>query len=108
MPPRASALHALTPAPDPAMIGDRSLPPCGQGYRIWLELSRALMPSRPRTSSQRVVPANAGTHNPWLCLLRKVSAPMLKREDTAYGSLLSQGRLVETSRKTGKNRVRTA
>ena len=47
------------------------------------------------TISPRVVPADAGTHHPGSRSLRKVSTPMLKRDDTAYGSRRSPGRLVE-------------
>jgi hypothetical protein len=32
-----------------------------------------------------VVPANAGTHNPWHRLVEKTFDAALKREDTAYG-----------------------
>jgi hypothetical protein len=39
-----------------------------------------------------VVPANAGTHNPWRGLSRKASATLPKRERTAYGSRRSPGR----------------
>jgi hypothetical protein len=39
-----------------------------------------------------VVPANAGTHNPWRWLLLKASTPMPERDDTAYGSRHSPGR----------------
>jgi hypothetical protein len=44
-----------------------------------------------------VVPANAGTHNPWRRLYQKASTPLPKREDTAYGSLLSQGRRLDVT-----------
>src|ERR1700722_21021533 len=39
-----------------------------------------------------VVPAKAGTHNPWHQLLQKASAPMPKRENTAYGAPPARGR----------------
>ncbi len=39
-----------------------------------------------------VVPAKAGTHNPWRVWLRKVSAFVPHRDDTAYGSRPSPGR----------------
>ena len=39
-----------------------------------------------------VVPAKAGTHNPWRQLPENVSAPLPKREHTAYGSRPSPGR----------------
>jgi hypothetical protein len=45
--------------------------------------------------SPRVVPANAGIHNPWRRFLCEVSARMPKRDDTANGSRRSPGRLVE-------------
>jgi hypothetical protein len=60
------------------------------------ELSRALIRSWLRINSQRVVPANAGTHHPWPQKRKKASAPVPKRESAPYGSLRSQGRLVET------------
>ena len=73
-------------------------------------LSHMAMSMRPRyrTRSQRVVPANAGTHNPWPQKLKKASAAGLKRESAPYGSLRSQGRLVEGLRKTLKLHVRAA
>src|SRR5229473_7257965 len=43
-----------------------------------------------------VVPANAGTHNPWRRFLKKASTTLLKRDNTAYGSRRSPGRLVES------------
>jgi hypothetical protein len=42
-----------------------NLAPLAAGESHMAELSRALMRSWPRTSSQRVVPANAGTHHLW-------------------------------------------
>src|SRR5882672_4073680 len=40
-------------------------PPQAQSYRIWPTSAEPLLQSWPRTISQRVVPANAGTHHPW-------------------------------------------
>jgi hypothetical protein len=61
----------------------------------------------PCISYQRVVPANAGTHHPWRQKEKKASAPEQKRDSALYGSLRSQGRLVETPRNIGKIRPRT-
>src|SRR5258708_14910510 len=40
-------------------------PPLRAGLSHMTELSRTLMRPWPRTISHQVVPANAGTHNPW-------------------------------------------
>ena len=64
---------------------------------VVINFSRALMQSWSRTISQQVVPANAGTHHPWPQIGKKASAPVPKREPAPYGSLRSQGRLIETS-----------
>src|SRR3954454_6141580 len=42
--------------------------------------------NRERVNIYSVVPAKAGTHNPWRWLLQKAFAPVPKRGDTAYGS----------------------
>jgi hypothetical protein len=44
-------------------IVGRAQPRAGLSHMT--NFSRALLRSRPRTISQRVVPANAGTHHPW-------------------------------------------
>src|ERR1700682_3352802 len=44
---------------------ERSLSPHAAGRSHMTNFSRALLRSRLRTISQRVVPANAGSHHPW-------------------------------------------
>ena len=55
----------------------------GKELDCFASLAMTLMNAPPTA----VVPANAGTHNPWRRLYQKVSTPLPKREDTAYGSL---------------------
>src|SRR5207302_3691442 len=62
------------------------LAPLAAGLSHMTELSRTLMRSWPRTISHQVVPANAGTHNPWPQKV-KASARVPKRESAPYGSL---------------------
>ena len=87
---------AIPMSVDRFAIARRLSPRCPPGLSHMTELSRALIRSWLRTNSQRVVPANAGTHHPWPQKWKKASAPVPKRESAPYGSLRSQGRLVET------------
>jgi hypothetical protein len=54
-------------------------------------------------STQAVVPANAGTHNPWRVLLSKASATSCKRKSAPYGS--PRSRLCENSREQSARRI---
>src|ERR1700730_6096494 len=86
-------------APDSAtaLPGERLLtmrPPFKAGLSHMTNFSRrSWLPK----ISQRVVPANAGPHHPWPHKGKKASVPVRKLESAPYGSLRSQGRLIENS-----------